>query len=921
MAQTVLIIEDDPGLAELIGEIVTDCGFAVAKAFSAEEALKKLAREEPPHLMILDYSLPGMNGREFINSISAGKLVLPPFIISTGQGDERIAVEMMKLGALDYIVKGGHFLELLPEAIKKVHRQIENEQQRKLAEEQLRISEESYRSQFEHNASVMLLVKPDSGAIIDANGSAVSFYGYPREKLLRMTTMEIDTMPPDRSRQALSDIASGKNRQHEFIHRLSDGSMRHVIASACIIRFKGQMMLHAIIHDITARKQAEQALLETNRRLEDATMTATQMTLQAKMASRAKSEFLANMSHEIRTPLNGIIGITGLLLETPLSEEQQHFVKLINSSGESLLTLVDEILDFSKIEAGKLVLESLDLRIGSLISDFVSVMRIRAGQKGLELNYAIDPEIPDGLKGDPVRLRQVLNNLVGNAIKFTSTGSIFLRVSPVTTTDKAALIKFEITDTGIGIPEEKFDLLFKKFSQIDASTTRKHGGSGLGLAISKQLVEMMGGDIGVESQMGHGSRFWFTANFARQPQNTDQPLAELPATAMNGYQLLAGNLERLAGSKRILVIEDNLTNQQVAIGILKKLGLPAEIVSSGKEALSQIQSNIYDLIFLDIQMPDMDGFETIARIRKIEVAAGRTSAPIIAMTAHAISGYREKCIEAGMSDYIAKPVSVKSMAEIVERWLRSAPVFDKADVLERMEDDESLVHALANAFLSDAPGQIRALKMALNSNDVEGVERFSHRLAGASVNLGGKAMSAIAFAFEKAAQAGNLITIRERLPEFEEEFDKLRFEIREQLGEQKKGGYQMKTLIVEDDFTSRLLLQEILKNYGPFHIAVNGQEAVAAVRAALEANEHYDLICLDIMMPEMDGHEALKQIRNMEEAKGIYSQDGAKIMMVTALGDMKNATTAFYNLCDVFLPKPIRKAKLIEELRKLNLIE
>lgn len=923
MSRTVLVVEDDPGLAELIGEKAEDCGFSVSYVCSAEEALGWLAKNESPRLMILDFSLPGMNARDFISSFPEKKLTVPPFIISTGQGDERIAVEMMKLGALDYIVKGGHFLELLPEAIRKVDRQIENELQRRLAEEKLRESEESYRNQFENNSSVMLLIDP-AGKITDANAAAADFYGYSREKLATMSIAELDTSS-ESIKQLMRKWSPGQGQQIEFTHCLADSSKRSVIVSASKIRFKGQMLLHSIIHDITARKQAEQALIETNKRLEEATVTATQMTLQAKMASRAKSEFLANMSHEIRTPLNGIIGITGLLLETTLNEEQQYFVNIINSSGESLLRLVDEILDFSKIEAGKLLLEALDLNLPSLITEFISLMKVRAQQKGLELNYSIAPDVPENLRGDPARLRQILNNLVGNSIKFTQTGHVDINVSLVSRNKKKALIKFEVTDTGIGIPEHKFDLLFKKFSQVDASTTRKHGGSGLGLAISKQLADMMGGEVGVESEEGKGSRFWFTASLALQTEGVaSSKVGNTAKPEKNEPESLPANAKTskfFNRALRLLLAEDCATNQQVALSILKKLGLNADVANCGEKAIEAIEKTPYDLILLDIQMPGIDGFETTNRIRKSETAAGRPAVPIIAMTAHTTPGYREKCIKAGMNDYISKPISIRTLAEALEKWLPETPVFDEADLMDRMMNDASLVHSLANAFISDVPDQLKALKASLADNQIEAVERLAHRLAGASGNLGGKRMSAIAYSFEKAAQTGNLTTIRERLPELESGFEKLKFEIREKLGKQPKGGQEMKTLIVEDDFTSRLLLQEILKNYGPFHIAVNGQEAVSAVRAALEANEQYDLICLDIMMPEMDGHEALKQIRNMEQAKGIYSQNGAKIMMVTALGDMKNATTAFYNLCDVFLPKPIRKAKLIEELRKMNLID
>ena len=689
------------------------------------------------------------------------------------------------------------------------------------------------------------------------------------------------------------------------------------------------LKMSGTLQDINDRKKVEEELKILNSELKCQTNLAKDMLLQAQKANAAKSEFLANMSHEIRTPMNGIIGMTSLLLETDLNDEQKRYTETVMTCGESLLSLLNDILDYSKIEAGKLNLEFLEFDLEKLVYEFADTMALKANEKGLDFICFISPEVPTSLCGDYGRLRQILNNYVSNAIKFTSKGEILLRVTLLNETDNLANIMFSVKDSGIGIPNDKIDILFEKFTQADSSTTRKYGGTGLGLAISKQLTEMMGGAVGVESYPGKGSEFWFTATLRKRtkseeislplpfsfplndvkvlivddnqvnceilntqlnlwgmrtvatksvpeaiqmiykalgdndpfrialidmqmPEMTGEDLGRIIRTdpklsdlimimltsigdiaeanlfiekGFSAYltkpvrhrelqelivRLLSGKVSQSdnkneinkikemkfqSSAARVLLAEDNITNQQVVLGIMKNIGMQCDAVANGLEVINALKTISYDLVLMDVQMPEMDGLEATKIIRNPQFGIINNAIPIIALTAHAMKGDMDMCIRAGMDDYLSKPIKPDQLIEVLEKWLLKKEtgyglsekskgietedkvkthIWNEAGVKNRLMDDDDLIKTVISAFLQDMVKQLQLLKTYSESGNLTGLELHAHSIKGASANVGGETLQEVAFRMEKAAKSGDLNSAKFCIKEIETEFEKLK---------------------------------------------------------------------------------------------------------------------------------------------------
>jgi two-component system sensor histidine kinase/response regulator len=627
----ILYVEDDPGLARLVQKKLQRVGYVVDIASDGEEGVAKYEADSYD-LMFVDQNLPVYDGLEVIR-ILASRDVLPPTVMITGTGDEKTAVESMKLGASDYIVKdtGAGYLELLPAVVEKLLQQRRAVEEKQQAEKELRKSEERFRKLFEQSNDAIFIHQ--AGRIIDVNQRACEMLDYSKEQLL---TREIADLYPNEGYTESSkktNAPGGLNSSIESIlfetlFTRADGTVVDVEISSNIID-REKKIIQGIARDITERKRTEVELRKAKE--------------EAETANRAKTEFLASMSHEIRTPMNAIIGMADLLLETELTPEQQQYVQVFQSAGENLLNIINDIIDISKVEAGHVHLETIAFDLNDIIESICDVTAVRAHEKGLELVSNIMSNVPTDLLGDPTRLRQILVNLIGNAIKFTEKGEVFIQIESHKAKKEKVEILFSITDTGIGMSAEQMGTIFDAFTQADSSTTRKYGGTGLGLAISKQLVELMDGHIQVKSKPGQGSTFSFTAQFGIQAEPKDRK--QNATLNMKGV--------------KVLVVDDNETNRMILRNSLSKLGAEVTEAGNGKEGLAAFKramktTNPYKLALIDHRMPGMDGFELAKHIK--ESMGNIKNTAVMMLSSDNRSGDYALCKELDIAFYLVKPV-------------------------------------------------------------------------------------------------------------------------------------------------------------------------------------------------------------------------------------------------------------------------
>ncbi|MFO7725275.1 MAG: response regulator [Oceanipulchritudo sp.] len=754
-------------------------------------------------LQILGYEVRELMGRNIFEFIKpAHMLEIRDMIARLEQGQSSIFIEssLAHKHGHDVLIAWSASAALDDQLIFAVGEDITG---KRAAEESLRQSEKRFRGYIE-KAPLGIFVSDTRGNYVRVNPAACDLMGYSEEELLGMRVGEIAPNKTTALKHFDRVIKSGRVYGEMPLLRKSGHSFEASVSASRL----GDDRIIAFVEDISARKEQEARLIDANHRLEEATARARDLALQANSANEAKSQFLANMSHEIRTPMNGIIGMTELLLYSDLDEDQRRFAEIVRASGDSLMTLINDILDFSKIEARKLDLEHFDFDLRQLLDELATGIAVRAQDKDLELVCGSEPSVPSLLKGDPGRLRQVLMNLADNAIKFTEEGEIAIRASLLKETSETVRLKFSVSDTGIGIDAKDQEFLFEKFTQVDTSATRRFQGTGLGLAISKDLVELMGGEIHVQSNPGKGSEFWFTTELEKQIKGLPASRATKSAGLLTGVRLLIiddnranrtilceqskamglqpregqdgpealrlledallrdepfhvividagmpgmsgaklvrilqaderfrdtrrilltslgqasgeGDLHGLAvdtilrkpvqqaelknalirsvnlasripadsgttrlpnidwldpaafeGSRQaVLLAEDNLVNQQVMLEILDKLGLQADAVEDGKQVLEALGKKSYQLILMDVQMPVMDGLQATIEIRKREARDEKPHLPIIAVTAYALQGDRERCLDAGMDDYLKKPVSPSRLVEKLRQWL------------------------------------------------------------------------------------------------------------------------------------------------------------------------------------------------------------------------------------------------------------
>lgn len=796
MAKTQIMVVEDEGLVALsLQRKLQILGYEVPVIVATGEQAIQQAAALRPDLILMDIMLAGsLDGIVAAGQIRARFDV--PIIYLTAYSDDHTMERAKITEPYGYLIK--------PFEERELRTTIEIALYKHRMEKRLRENERWLATTL-NSIGDAVIATDVKGAVKFLNPVAEILTGWTEEKSLNRAITQVFRIVNEDTRAPADDPVARVLRDGETVnlgnHTLlisRDGTERAIDDSAAPIKDEWGQILGTVLifRDVTEKRRLEMELRRHRDHLQELVETRTEELRQAKEAaegaSRAKSEFLATMSHEIRTPLNGVLGMAELLLETALDDKQRQYAGTLLQSGRSLRGLVDDILDFSKIEAAKLELSRVEFDLHRSVAETAALLAGQAHAKGLVLRTELPGETMPPVWGDPERLRQILVNLVGNAIKFTERGEIVIRLRSLERRGRETRFQIEVTDTGIGIAPAMQDAIFDTFAQVDGSITRRYGGTGLGLAICKRLVRLMGGEIGVESAPGRGSRFWFTVRLTQSgtTAETERPAAPLAQSSAAGKF-----------SARILVAEDNPVNQEVAVAMLELLGCQATVANDGREALAALAREHYDLVLMDYHMPEMDGFAATAELRRREAATHGARLPVIALTADVMSGFREQCLAAGMDDYLSKPFGRQQLMDVLERWLprtaaapASAPPLSNPDAYPAPGPTEppldqrtlngiralqqsgapDLLGKLIRLYFESAPALLRQLREAVNQGDPESLRQAAHTLKSSSANLGALSLAALCKELEERGRSRQMDRIAELLDAAEAQYARAR---------------------------------------------------------------------------------------------------------------------------------------------------
>jgi len=644
----ILVIEDDTALNHLIQKKLKSEGYITFGAHSDEEALKQIQNNNF-ELVLVDYILNNTDAKELINTLLKGHPKSIPFVIMTGNGDERIAVEMMKMGAMDYLVKDVAFLELLPSTVKQVLEHIQTKNNLNASLKELEKSELRYRLLTE-STNDLIDKKNENAEFIYVSPVCKTILGYKENDMLNKAIYEF-VHPEDKDILVKYHKELMKNENKPIIKyrfRKKNGQYIWFETNTRVLRNpdnKKIVELVSVSRDITEQINTYNLIKEKEA---------------AELANKAKSEFLANMSHEIRNPMGAIIGMTNTLLKSKLTADQIKYINSIKISSSNLMNLINDILDFSKIEAKHIEINSMDFNLKELVEEIVFMFESQAHEKNIKISYTIDDDVHTDLTGDSLKLKQILTNLINNAIKFTEKGEVKVAVEQTNNSTNATGIKITVSDTGIGIKEEDYGKLFKLFTQIDSTPSKKYAGTGLGLTIVKRLVELLSGSIDYTSEYGKGTSFIVTIPFNKSAKAT--------LTYEDLWQETKPDAE--LNNIKILLAEDDAINQLYLKSFLQSFNCEVDTAYNGEQALEKFKKNSYDIILMDGQMPKLDGFETTRLIRSMEKENKSQTTPIIAITGYAITGDKDRFLSSGMDDYITKPINENKLIEIIKKYCK-----------------------------------------------------------------------------------------------------------------------------------------------------------------------------------------------------------------------------------------------------------